>query len=360
MVRSRGRDAFQKFIPLLLRGSSMIVIRRLLYCALIALGVAGCIADVSTSGNEIPPANFLGEADFTANPSLHSTFDDVVVSWLERAGQPRRAGDTGTAGEDRLPIVVSRDETRIFAMKDADGEANSMQLLNGAGIVVAETAVGRSLVMVRLYAGSYTLVLHRADGTTLADSDVIAVVMPLRRVAANPAGGAQAASNVSYTSDNPQITDAVAPINMTVLGDAPAMAMGNLYQAKAQVLSNAAHDATTAQQLAFAAAQAAASTEVATLYSMDAVSTGIATAKIIDADLIRYAMEGIRNYLNNGPDAADTAEGIRMWWINWDDYPGVDSLAVTLSALARLEQAGEIEGGNIGNRIIYRRKQTGA
>ncbi len=49
-----------------------------------------------------------------------------------------------------------------------------------------------------------------------------------------------------------------------------------------------------------------------------------------------------------------------MWWINWDDYPGVDSLAITLSVLARLETAGEIERVNIGNRNGYRRKQSGA
>ncbi|MDX2299324.1 MAG: RebB family R body protein, partial [Xanthomonadaceae bacterium] len=32
---------------------------------------------------------------------------------------------------------------------------------------------------------------------------------------------------------NPQITDAVTQSNVNVLGDAPAMAMGNLYQATA-------------------------------------------------------------------------------------------------------------------------------
>jgi hypothetical protein len=50
------------------------------------------------------------------------------------------------------------------------------------------------------------------------------------------------------TSLNSQITDAVTQANVKVLGDAPAMAMGNLYQAVAQALANAAHNATNAQQ----------------------------------------------------------------------------------------------------------------
>jgi hypothetical protein len=83
------------------------------------------------------------------------------------------------------------------------------------------------------------------------------------------------------TSVNSQITDAVTQANVKVLGDAPAMAMGNLYQATAQALANAAHNATTAQQQAAITAQAATTMGVATLYSIDTASTGIATTKIL-------------------------------------------------------------------------------
>ena len=58
------------------------------------------------------------------------------------------------------------------------------------------------------------------------------------------------------TAVNSQITDAVTQANVKVLGDAPAMAMGNLYQATAQALANAAHNATVAQQQGNAIAQA--------------------------------------------------------------------------------------------------------
>ena len=83
------------------------------------------------------------------------------------------------------------------------------------------------------------------------------------------------------TSVNSQITDSVTQANVKVLGDAPAMAMGNLFQATAQALSNAAHNATSAQQQANIMAQAATTMGVATLYSIDTASTGMATKAIL-------------------------------------------------------------------------------
>ncbi|MCF6459120.1 RebB family R body protein [Pseudoalteromonas sp. MMG024] len=85
------------------------------------------------------------------------------------------------------------------------------------------------------------------------------------------------------TSVNDQITDAVTQANVKVLGDAPAMSMGNLFQATSQALANAAHNATTAQQQAAITAQAATTMGVTTLYSIDTASTGIATKKILGA-----------------------------------------------------------------------------
>ncbi|WP_426438085.1 RebB family R body protein [Bradyrhizobium genosp. P] len=58
------------------------------------------------------------------------------------------------------------------------------------------------------------------------------------------------------TSLNSQITDSVTQADVQVLGDAPAIAMGNVYQAVAQALANAAHNATNAQQQNFVLAEA--------------------------------------------------------------------------------------------------------
>jgi len=79
---------------------------------------------------------------------------------------------------------------------------------------------------------------------------------------------------------NSQITDSVTQANVKVLGDAPAVAMGNLFISTSHALSNAAHNATSNQQQAYITMQASTTQGVATLLSVDTASTGIATRSI--------------------------------------------------------------------------------
>jgi 4-hydroxyphenylpyruvate dioxygenase-like putative hemolysin len=83
------------------------------------------------------------------------------------------------------------------------------------------------------------------------------------------------------TALNSQITDSVTQANLQVLGDAPAIAMGNLFQATAQALANAAHNATAAQQQTNITAQAVTTMGVTLLYSIDTASTAVATKLIL-------------------------------------------------------------------------------
>ena len=83
------------------------------------------------------------------------------------------------------------------------------------------------------------------------------------------------------TAVNDQVTDSVTQANTKVLGDAPTMALGNLYQATAQALANAAHNATNAQQQSYVTAQTATTMGVATLYAVDTASTSKATQQIL-------------------------------------------------------------------------------
>lgn len=85
------------------------------------------------------------------------------------------------------------------------------------------------------------------------------------------------------TSVNNQITDSVTQANVQVLGAAPAMAMGSLYQATSQALANAAHVATLAIQQSNVLAQAATTMGVAVLYSLDTSALGKATNAILSA-----------------------------------------------------------------------------
>jgi hypothetical protein len=83
------------------------------------------------------------------------------------------------------------------------------------------------------------------------------------------------------TAVNSQITDSVTQVNTKVLGDAPAIAMGNLYQATAQALALAALNATNAQQQSNMTAQASTTMGVTTLYSIDTATDSVGTSDIL-------------------------------------------------------------------------------
>lgn len=88
------------------------------------------------------------------------------------------------------------------------------------------------------------------------------------------------------TSVNSQITDSITQANVEVLGVAPAVAMGNLYQAVAQALANAAHNATAAQQQMYVTAQASTAAGVAQIYA----SAAAAVKEPRAADILKSGM----------------------------------------------------------------------
>ena len=83
------------------------------------------------------------------------------------------------------------------------------------------------------------------------------------------------------TSLNSQITDSITQVNTKVVGDAPAVAMGNLFVATSQALSNAAHNATNNQNQSYVTMQASTTQGVSTLFSIDTASTGVATREVL-------------------------------------------------------------------------------
>lgn len=72
---------------------------------------------------------------------------------------------------------------------------------------------------------------------------------------------------------NSQITDAVTQVNTKVLGEAPAMAMGSLYQTIGNSVAMAAANAVYAQQQANVTYQAATTMGVAQLFNQTALAT---------------------------------------------------------------------------------------
>lgn len=84
------------------------------------------------------------------------------------------------------------------------------------------------------------------------------------------------------TKVNDQITDAVTQANIKVLGEAPAMAMGNLYQAMAHSTGILFQNAVSAQNQQNILAQAATTQGVMQIYSIDTVADAISITKILN------------------------------------------------------------------------------
>ncbi len=82
------------------------------------------------------------------------------------------------------------------------------------------------------------------------------------------------------TALNSQITDAVTQANVKVVGDTPAVSVGNLMIATGQALSNAAHIATSNMQQTWITSQAATTSGVTALFSLETATTAVATEKI--------------------------------------------------------------------------------
>lgn len=83
---------------------------------------------------------------------------------------------------------------------------------------------------------------------------------------------------------NEQITDSVTQVNTKVVGETPAMAMGNLLMSTSQALGTAAHNATAAQQQAQITMQAATVQGVNSLMAIGSSVVGRSAESIIEKD----------------------------------------------------------------------------
>jgi len=86
------------------------------------------------------------------------------------------------------------------------------------------------------------------------------------------------------TAVNGQITDAVTQANVKVLGDAPAMAMGAMFQSLAHSTGILYENAVASQQQLGIAAQAATNQGVIQIYSVDTMAGAVATSKVAQSD----------------------------------------------------------------------------
>ena len=87
---------------------------------------------------------------------------------------------------------------------------------------------------------------------------------------------------------NPQVTDSITQVNVKNLGDAPAMAMGQIYQTMSHSTGLVFENAVNAQHQLNLAAQAATVTGVSELFTLDTAEQAVAASKINMSDLAEY------------------------------------------------------------------------
>ena len=80
-----------------------------------------------------------------------------------------------------------------------------------------------------------------------------------------------------------QITDAVTQVNVKVLAESPAMAMGSIYQTMAHSTGILLENAVSAQQQQNTLTQASTNQGVLQIYSMGTMSDAAATEKVSQA-----------------------------------------------------------------------------
>ncbi|HYI72153.1 MAG TPA: RebB family R body protein [Skermanella sp.] len=84
----------------------------------------------------------------------------------------------------------------------------------------------------------------------------------------------------NHTPVNGQITDAVTQANVKVLGDAPAQALGTLYQVMSQSVGLSMQNAVNLQQSRNTINTAVTTQGVNLIYSMDVASDAVGTSDI--------------------------------------------------------------------------------
>ena len=87
------------------------------------------------------------------------------------------------------------------------------------------------------------------------------------------------------TPVNGQITDSVTQANVKVVADAPAMAMGAIYQLLAHSTGILYENAASSQQQLAIAAQAATNQGVIQIYSVDTMAGAVSAAKLAQSDV---------------------------------------------------------------------------
>ena len=98
----------------------------------------------------------------------------------------------------------------------------------------------------------------------------------------------------AVTSVNSQITDAITQANVKVLGDAPAQAMGNVYQTFAQSVGVAMQNAVSNQHSNNTIDTTVVTQGVNMLYTLDTAASSKATQEVLSGNSVAETLEALK------------------------------------------------------------------
>jgi hypothetical protein len=115
-------------------------------------------------GNDVK--SHLNEHDFTQNPSLVATTDDLVIINLEHPhATDVHEHDSHVSGIDRIPLHFPEDVSHEFVVEHKEkGDAYFVVLLDEANNEILRVDRWNNTVIENITAGTYTLEIHHGSG----------------------------------------------------------------------------------------------------------------------------------------------------------------------------------------------------
>lgn len=131
----------------------------ILLCTM-TMAACGPGAAPRTPGTFCAAGAIVHEAQFSHDPTLQGTFDNVTVVQVEKNGATH-AGDTAGAGIDIIPYHVTTEQTVQFSVGTAP--LSTATIADAQGSIVTTFHPSDTAVPVRLPAGDYTLTVESDD-----------------------------------------------------------------------------------------------------------------------------------------------------------------------------------------------------
>ncbi len=193
-------------------------------------------------------------------------------AWHDDAPAAPEAQATASRLRDALRATQHASQQFLEAQQRAEAQilkaleaAQALDALQHAAALQAPAAPARH--------GTHATLQQIADRLgDLAETDVHHALVQQMNAARPPLEARTASLAV-----NPQVTDAVTQSNVKVIGEAPAMAMGSIYQTMAHSTGILFQNAVAAQQQQNTLSQAAANQGVKQIYSVDTTAAAAAT-----------------------------------------------------------------------------------